>query len=137
MRAGVGQRRSCHTRTDFNSSQRRTSAEIGPKTPDLGTCGWLVASSRRSASCDPEFRHESQRQVVSQPDLGQRNLVEVAVAREPRTQRSNEAPCCSTRQEGQAVIKRWQPHTPQQTVMFFPGFYTVTPMASGVRWDGA
>ena len=29
-------------------------------------------------------------------------------------------------------------HTPpQQTVMFFPGFYTVTPMASGVRWDGA
>ena len=24
----------------------------------------------------------------------------------------------------------------QQTVTFFPGFNTVTPMASGVRWDG-
>ena len=45
MRACVGQRRSCHTRTDFNNSQRRTSAEIGQTTSDLGTCGWLVASA--------------------------------------------------------------------------------------------
>ena len=47
---GVLEPRSRHTRTDSSSGQRRTAAEIGPKThPDLGTCGWLVASSRRGA----------------------------------------------------------------------------------------
>ena len=38
--------------------------------------------------------------------------------------------------EGQPLSSVGSRAPSQQTVIFFPGFNTVTPMASGVRWDG-
>ena len=103
--------------------------------------GQAAGSSHRlgeARAATRSFATNLSREVVSQPYPGQRNVATVTVATNREELKSKQgAMLLLDDKKGKPLSSVGSRRAPsQQTVTFSPGFNTVTPMASGVRWDG-